>query len=336
MMAPGGFSMRKILLIGLGIVGALVLLIFVVLPVMRWAPVWFGKQTRVTVAVDAPSYWRNSLRETAGALGRVLARAHVAYDGIGVGDDAVTVHAAPEASSLLAGFAATQFTRLSLRQPSPGVFVLSPGPQARRATDAWLDQQTAAVVQRRLELSQSYPVTVTPVGDHRLRIGLVGTPDLGALGLTLAPPGVFNIQVVDEDAARVFAPVAPIGDLLLPWVSGNQPPLPVRKRIAIPGADIVDAVPGFDRDGGPDVQLRLNDAGTQALAHLTSTLVNARMAVVLDGKILMAPVVNEPILGGAMIVVGHFTVAETRRLAILMGGGGLPAPVHVLSVDSPL
>jgi preprotein translocase subunit SecD len=330
--------MRRVLLTGLAVVAGfvgLVVLLFLVGEVRHWLPFMTGGTMRLTVAIDTAAYWRDATRETRGSLARTLGRMHVAYDSLEAGDDRVTVHAPPAARAILAGFAAQQPTQLSLDEPSPGVFVLSPLPAARSAREALLDSQTAIVLQRRLEMAQGSAVTVAPAGPHKLTIVFGGNADPLVLGSLLGTPGVLNIQVVDEDAARAATPVVPIGDVLLHWNPDNQPPLPVQRRIAIPGADIARASQSFDRNGMPDIEIGLNDDGARALAHLTSTLLSKRMALVLDGKILMAPIVNEPIQGGAMIIAGHFTVAEAQRLAVLISGGGLPAPVHVVSVEVP-
>ena len=99
----------------------------------------------------------------------------------------------------------------------------------------------------------------------------------------------------------------------------------------VSGGDLVDAQPGFDqRNGQPIVNFRFNSSGARKFAEVTKANVGKPFAIVLDNKVISAPVINEPIPGGAGQISGNFTVQSANDLAILLRAGALPAPLTVV------
>ena len=97
------------------------------------------------------------------------------------------------------------------------------------------------------------------------------------------------------------------------------------------GENLTDAQPGFDqRTNEPIVSFRFNAAGTKQFAHVTEEKVGTPFAVVLDGVVLAAPVIREPIVGGSGQISGNFTVESANNLAILIRSGALPAPLSMI------
>jgi preprotein translocase subunit SecD len=105
----------------------------------------------------------------------------------------------------------------------------------------------------------------------------------------------------------------------------------IDKRVLVSGGDLVDAQPGFDqRNGQPIVNFRFNSSGARKFAEVTKANVGKPFAIVLDNKVISAPVINEPIPGGAGQISGNFTVQSANDLAILLRAGALPAPLTVV------
>jgi len=89
----------------------------------------------------------------------------------------------------------------------------------------------------------------------------------------------------------------------------------------------VDSQPGFDSNtGGPVVTFRFDAAGAKRFGKVTQENVGLPFAIVLDGKVISAPVIREPILGGQGQISGSFTVESANDLAILLRAGALPPP----------
>src|SRR5581483_3300429 len=100
---------------------------------------------------------------------------------------------------------------------------------------------------------------------------------------------------------------------------------------AVSGADLTDAQAGFDqRTGEPVVNFRFDTAGARRFAQVTQENVGRPFAIVLDNKVISAPVIREPILGGSGQISGSFTVQQANDLAILLRAGALPAPLTVI------
>jgi len=77
----------------------------------------------------------------------------------------------------------------------------------------------------------------------------------------------------------------------------------------------------------------LTPEGGRKFADFTRRNTGAALAVVLDGKILSAPVVNEPILEGRAVIQGDFNMGSAGRFAALLNSGSLPAPLEIVSVE---
>jgi preprotein translocase subunit SecD len=90
----------------------------------------------------------------------------------------------------------------------------------------------------------------------------------------------------------------------------------VRAEPVLDGGDLADAQPGFDDySGDPVVNFRLSAEGTQKFAAFTTRNLDRRMAIVVDGRIVMAPWIRTPIAGGRGYINGAFTLDMAMQLA---------------------
>ena len=96
------------------------------------------------------------------------------------------------------------------------------------------------------------------------------------------------------------------------------------------GKDIANARPSFDENSAPQVAITFNPKGAINFERITGENIHKRMAIVLDGKVYSAPVIQQKISGGDAVISGRFTVEEANDLAIILRAGSLPAPVSVL------
>jgi preprotein translocase subunit SecD len=98
----------------------------------------------------------------------------------------------------------------------------------------------------------------------------------------------------------------------------------------VSGDQIVKAQQGFDQDGRPVVEIGFNTAGARPFGRVTQENVNKPFAIILDDKILSAPNINEPILGGQAQISGNFTVESANQLAVSLASGKLPVKLNVI------
>ena len=109
----------------------------------------------------------------------------------------------------------------------------------------------------------------------------------------------------------------------------------VRRRVDVDGGDLTDARAGNNPQTGEwVVNFTFNSVGARRFADVTRANVNHRFAIVLDGKVISAPVIREPITGGRGQISGSFTAASANDLAVLLRAGALPAPLTVVEERS--
>jgi preprotein translocase subunit SecD len=98
----------------------------------------------------------------------------------------------------------------------------------------------------------------------------------------------------------------------------------------VTGDELVDAQPDFDQNGRPAVSFRFNPTGARKFGDYTAENIGNPFAIVLDGEVISAPVIQSHIPGGSGIITGDFTVEESTQLAVLLRAGALPAGLEFL------
>ncbi len=101
-------------------------------------------------------------------------------------------------------------------------------------------------------------------------------------------------------------------------------------NIVMTGSDLKDSKASVGQNGKPVVGLEFNDEGGKKFAILTSQNIGKQISILLDGKVLTSPVVNEAITGGKAQISGSNNVEEAEHLAILLRSGSLPVKLEML------
>lgn len=196
----------------------------------------------------------------------------------------------------------------------------------RDRLDAALQQSLEIVRQRVDQVGVAEP-TIQRVGGDRMLVQLPGLQDPTRLRELLGSTAKMTFHMVAN--VPQGEPLPPGVTLLPDAKSGQQ--YPVEDRVALDGEHLADARAGFDqRTQEPLVSFRFDSIGARQFAEITSANVGKPFAIVLDGKVLSAPVIREPITGGSGQISGSFTVEETSTLSALLRAGALPAPLTVI------
>jgi preprotein translocase subunit SecD len=195
------------------------------------------------------------------------------------------------------------------------------------------DAMTVArdVVRRRIDPQGTREVTVVNQGSRRVLVQVPGVDDPEALKKLIGQTARLEFKLVDltADPAQVQQGRAPPGSEVLPMADGTGG-MAVKRRVMVSGEQLVDARQGFDQDGLPVVDITFNTAGARRFGRVTQENVNKPFAIILDDKILSAPNINEPILGGRAQISGSFTVESANQLAIALASGKLPVKLDVI------
>jgi len=142
----------------------------------------------------------------------------------------------------------------------------------------------------------------------------------------------------EEEFLRNFLPRLPEGDeILFQRIVDRQTgevikrPYILRKEVLLTGSLLTDARVQIDsRFNEPYVSLSFNSLGAKIFEEVTAKNVKKRLAIVLDGNVYSAPVIQERIAGGNAQITGSFTMEEAKDLAIVLRAGALPAPLKLL------
>ena len=104
----------------------------------------------------------------------------------------------------------------------------------------------------------------------------------------------------------------------------------VEEQVALKGDCIADVQPNIDGISN-SINFRMNSNGTKKFSDVTSKNIGRLLAIVLDDKVLMAPMINVAIVNGAGSITGRFTAEETRDLSILLRSGSLPTKISIIN-----
>ncbi len=193
-------------------------------------------------------------------------------------------------------------------------------------------QQSIEIIRRRIDETGVREPTIQRQGTDRVIVQLPGIDDPERVKRLIGKTAKLSFQMVDVENSveEAMAGRVPPGSLLLPMVDGPNFIL-VKKSIAVSGENLVDAQPSFDsRSGQPVVSFRFDTIGARKFGKVTTENVKRPFAIVLDGKVISAPVIQEPILGGSGQISGNFSVQESNDLSLLLRAGALPAPLTIL------
>jgi preprotein translocase subunit SecD len=215
---------------------------------------------------------------------------------------------------------------LSVADGGDGVLRLAPTDAAFAGQLHDLVEESIAMIEQRLKDAGIKLASVQPDGADRIRIFLPGVTDPERVTAVFAKKVQVSFRVVDlsmpPEQAQSGTP--PTGTEVLFGFKDKQPYL-VAKDSALDGDDISYAAPGFaPGTKDPVASFRFNGRGARRFAHITEENVGKPFAIVLDDKVISAPVIREPITGGSGQISGNFTLEEANSVAMLLRAGALP------------
>ena len=190
--------------------------------------------------------------------------------------------------------------------------------------------QSLEIVRRRIDEAGTREPTIQRQGERRILIQVPGLGSAEELLELLGQTAKLSFHMVDSQTSDVTRAPGP-GNIIYPDTDNPQTGYIVERRALVSGEQLEDAQPGFDpQTGEAVVNFRFDTAGARKFGKATSENVGRPFAVVLDGEVITAPVIREPILSGSGQISGSFTVESAGRLAILLRAGALQASLTVL------
>ncbi|WP_147093366.1 protein translocase subunit SecD [Swaminathania salitolerans] len=191
--------------------------------------------------------------------------------------------------------------------------------------------QSIEIVRRRIDGTGAVDPEITRQGDDRIVVELPGISDPEHIKRLLGTTAKMTFRLLANDTG---GSIAPPGATMMEDVSTHAM-LPVLDHVAVDGAALTNAAASIDQQTGEwAVTFSFNRAGARAFAETTSQNVGRRFAIVLDNKVIEAPVIRTPITGGNGQITGNFSAQTATDLAVMLRAGALPAPLAVIEQRS--
>jgi preprotein translocase subunit SecD len=299
--------------------------------------------SHLLLEVDANAVRKERLQGINDEVLRVLRQARVPFTGRAIHGNSVEVRITRdsdveaalsklrELSQPLSGILGSSGQRSINITDNGGLITLTPSDTAvtervRQAVD-----QSIQIIERRVNELGLVEPTIQREGIDRILVQVPGLQDPSRLKEILGKTAKLDFRMVDQSmsAEQAAGSHVPQDSEILDGEKGQK--FLVEKRVLVSGADLTDAQPGFDqRSSEPIVSFRFNSTGARKFAEATQQNVGKPFAIVLDNKVISAPVIREPILGGSGQISGSFTVEQANDLAILLRAGALPAPLTII------
>ena len=196
-------------------------------------------------------------------------------------------------------------------------------------------KQSLEIVRKRIDESGTKEPLIQRSGKNRILLQLPGVKDPERIKDLLGKTAKLTFHMVDdEDRASLEANRAPFGKIIVSDFYNSDIKYLIQKSARVGGENLIDAKASFDPQQGHAVSFRFDTTGAQKFGKATTENIGKRFAVVLDGVVITAPVINSAITGGSGVITGNFTTQEATDLAVLLRAGALPAPLEIIEERS--
>ena len=297
--------------------------------------------SHLLLEVDVAAVIRERLETLVDEVRLALRGERIGYRNLGIQGETVSFTLtdsaqAGRAGELVAALNTDPFApELDVTQLDGGRFQLALTDDARQQRVSSAVNQSLEIVRRRIDEVGTREPTIQRQGEDRILVQVPGEKDPERIKTLLGQTARLTFHLVDPGTTAEEARQGrlPPGSMLVPSDDvgpGGQPiEYVVRKRVEVSGENLVDAQPTFQQNQ-PVVSFRFDSVGARRFGNITRENVNELFAIVLDGRVISAPRIREPILGGNGVISGNFTVQSANDLAVLLRAGALPAPLNVV------
>jgi preprotein translocase subunit SecD len=295
--------------------------------------------SHLLLEVDVASVIRERQDTLVETLRTELRNARIRYTGLGVRGQSVAV-TIPDTDRVQAAYDLVRNLESGIKATieEGGRITLTVTEQAIAERTRSAVEQSIEIVRRRIDETGVREPIIIRQGEDRILVQLPGLDDPERIKQLLGKTAKMTFHLVDDQVpiAEAMAGRLPPGSMLMPssheTVANGQPRMyVVSKRVMLSGDALASAQVGTDpRTSEPVVNFRFDAAGGKRFGKITTENVNRLLAIVLDGKVISAPNIREPILGGSGQISGSFSFQSAQDLALLLRAGALPAPLTIL------
>lgn len=214
-------------------------------------------------------------------------------------------------------------------QAVDGKIIISLSEAEKVATDQRTVEQSLEIIRRRIDEVGTREPTIQRQGDRRILIEVPGIGSAEELKQLIGTTAKLTFHPVIRSTRDKNAPPG-AGNIIVPDLNDPNLYYILDRSPVVTGEELVDAQPTFDQNGRPAVSFRFDATGGRKFGIYTAENIGKPFAIVLDNKVISAPVIQAHIAGGSGIITGNFTVEESTKLAVLLRAGALPAGMKFL------
>lgn len=183
-----------------------------------------------------------------------------------------------------------------------------------------LIKQSIEIIRRRVDENGTKEPTIISQGDNRILLQVPGIENSAELKTLIGKTAKMTFHFLSEN---------PVVDSAIQLSDDKGRIYNIKKDVILSGDLLVDANATF-YEGRPAVAFRFNSAGTRKFAQITKENIGKVFAIILDNKVVTAPIINTVINQGSGIISGNFTTKEANQTALLLRAGSLPAPLSII------
>jgi len=195
-------------------------------------------------------------------------------------------------------------------------------------------KQSLEIVRKRIDESGTKEPLIQRQGINRILLQLPGIKNPERIKALLGKTAKLTFHMVDdENPIALSNNNPPPGKMIVQDFYDDTEFYLLEKRIRVGGESLVDAQPTYEQNT-PAVSFRFNPLGARKFGKATSNNVGKRFAIILDNKVITAPVIRTAITGGTGVITGNFAIQEAQDLSILLRAGALPAPLEIIEERS--
>jgi SecD/SecF fusion protein len=271
-----------------------------------------------------------------------LGTAQIDFSGLGVHgdlidvriDDAAKVQAAYDLlNTSLGEQLLTGGRNVTVRQKPDQIIEVAFVQQAAQAAARDAVARSIDIIRKRIDALGTKEPLITQQGAARIVVEAPGESDPDKLRAVIGKTAKLTFQMVDASVSPddLQAGRIPPDDQLLASDDGRAPAYVLKKRALVTGEMLTGASAGHDENNSPDINFAFNGQGTRRFAEATSQNLNKQFAIVLDSRVISAPVIQSAITTGSGRITGNFTEESAHGLALLLKSGALPAPLAIIA-----
>ena len=185
-------------------------------------------------------------------------------------------------------------------------------------------EQSLEIIRSRIDELGTREPTIIAQGEERILIELPGIKNPKRIKEIIGTTAKLTFRfIADNDAKKQSYEKL--------QSKNNLETYNVQKKLVLSGEHLTDAQPGFDNlNNSSVVNFKLDGFGAKKFAYATKNNIGKRLAIIIDDKVVSAPVVRDAITTGNGQISGSFSVEEANNLSIVLRSGALPAPMSII------